>query len=434
MPRTHVDRPRSSRRPWPSLIVSLAVVTAAALGCAKNGDGAAAAAGGAPGGMGGVSGASGQGTGGSAAGHGGAGAGGGSMATVGASSGGAPGTGGRPGAGGSAAGGRVGAGGSGAGGAGAGGANASGVSGLPAPPGGGVAKPSGAAGNLTVLNWAGWKAAVSYTFDDTNQSQIDNYAALQALGVHLTFYLITGKSQATDPVWARAVADGHELGNHTKSHVMTATAADIDAATDFLEQTFGVTAWTMAAPFGDASYTPLASTRFLVNRGVSNGLMGAGLGDNTDPFSLFCYIPPQDSLASAFNDQIDAARTAGKWRVVLVHGFNGNSNDGAFQPVDIAQFTSGVAHTKSLGDVWIDSVVNVASYWRAQKTFLAVTPTTSGSNKTWTWTLPAHFPPGKYLRVTADGGTLTQGGNPLLWDAHGYYEVALDGGPLTLSP
>jgi peptidoglycan/xylan/chitin deacetylase (PgdA/CDA1 family) len=315
---------------------------------------------------------------------------------------------------------------------GAGGATSAGVSGLPAPPGAGnVAKPAGAAGNLTVLDWAGFKAAVSYTFDDTNSSQIAHYAELQALGVHLTFYLITGKTEASDPTWAQALRDGHELGNHTKSHVMAATAADIDAATTFLEQKYGIKVWTMAAPFGDASYTLLAATRFLVNRGVSNGLMAPN--DSTDPFSLFCYIPPQASLASAFNDQIDAARTAGGWRTVLVHGFTGGT-DGAFQPVSITEFTSSVAHTKSLGDVWIDSVVNVASYWRGQKTFTSVTPVASGSARTWTWTLPVHFPPGKFLRVKVDGGTLTQGATPLVWNTHGYYEVSLDAGSLTLSP
>jgi hypothetical protein len=44
------------------------------------------------------------------------------------------------------------------------------------------------------------------------------------------------------------------------------------------------------------------------------------------------------------------------------------------------------------------------------------------------------LPPGKYLRVKVDGGTLTQAGQTLAWDEHGYYEVALDAGSLTLSP
>ena len=96
--------------------------------------------------------------------------------------------------------------------------------------------------------------------------------------------------------------------------------------------------------------------------------------------------------------------------------------------------TGSVAHAKSLGDVWIDSMVNVGAYWRGQKLLSAVTPATAGGGQTWTWTLPAHFPPGKFLRVTVDGGTLSQNGTPLPWDAHGYYEIALDAGSLTLSP
>ena len=76
---------------------------------------------------------------------------------------------------------------------------------LPVPSRTGVARPTGAPGNVTVLDWAGFKAAVSYTFDDTNSSQIQHYAELQALGVRMTFYLITGKTvEFNDPVWARA--------------------------------------------------------------------------------------------------------------------------------------------------------------------------------------------------------------------------------------
>jgi hypothetical protein len=93
-----------------------------------------------------------------------------------------------------------------------------------------------------------------------------------------------------------------------------------------------------------------------------------------------------------------------------------------------------VQYSKTLGDMWIDSVVNVGAYWVAQKLFAAVTPVTAEETSTWSWTLPEHFPPGKYLRVVVDGGALSQGGDPLIWDPHGYYEIALDPGTLTLSP
>ena len=303
---------------------------------------------------------------------------------------------------------------------------------LPAPPGSDdLPAPSGAVGGLTVLNWAGFKGAVSYTFDDANSSQIAHYDELQALSVPFTFYIVTGKAEATSPVWARAVTDGHEIANHTKSHLSAGTGEDIDAATEFIQQKLGVDVWTMAAPNGAAIYTDLAKPRFFINRGVANGLIAAN--DNTDPFTLFCYIPPTGALASAFNTQIDGARAAGKWRVVLVHGFTGGT-DNAYQPIALEEFVSSVEYAKSLGDLWLDSVVNVGAYWRGQKAFSQATVTTSGDEQTYTWTLPAHFPPDRYLRVTVEGGTLRQGDVTLEWNGHGYYEVALDAGSLTLSP
>ena len=55
-----------------------------------------------------------------------------------------------------------------------------------------MAKPSGAPGTAvpTVLAWAGFKGAVTYTFDDANQTQVDHYTELNGLGVHFTFFLI----------------------------------------------------------------------------------------------------------------------------------------------------------------------------------------------------------------------------------------------------
>jgi peptidoglycan/xylan/chitin deacetylase (PgdA/CDA1 family) len=307
-------------------------------------------------------------------------------------------------------------------------------SGLPVPGAGGVARPAGAPGNLRVRNWAGFSAAMSYTFDDSNQSQLDHYAELQALGVRMTFYLQTNKvAESSSPIWAQAVLDGHELGNHTRNHQPTGPdiANDTDAATQFIESRFGVKVYTMAAPNGSQDYSAVARTRFLINRGVFDQLIRPN--DATDPFNLYCFVPLENAQASAFNAKVDAARAAQSWQVVLVHGFNGAS-DRAFQPVDLEDFVDGVTYAKGFGDVWIDSVVNVASYWRAQKLFTALTPVVNAAGSTWSWALPEHFPPRKYLRVTVDGGTLSQAGKPLVWDEHGYYEVALDLGSITLSP
>jgi peptidoglycan/xylan/chitin deacetylase (PgdA/CDA1 family) len=322
-------------------------------------------------------------------------------------------------------------------------------SGLPEPATSGVAKPAGTAGDLTVLPWAGFKAAVSWTFDDSQPSQIAHYAELASVGIPMTFYISSGNSSESgyDATWMQAVADGSEIGNHTVHHchadlsgcsfgTAAATVGDeLDGCTSYIAQHYApqATAWTAASPFGDTGYDSADMSRFLVNRGVGGGTIGAGATDNTDPFNLPIYLALTADTALSFSNQIDAAHTAGKWLILLVHTITPTS-DNWYNPVAITDVTGGMSHGKGLPDVWNDSVVNVAAYWRAQKMLAALTPTTSGGSSTWTWTLPANFPPGKYLRVTVAGGTLTQGATTLAWDTHGFYEVALDAGTLTLSP
>jgi hypothetical protein len=314
---------------------------------------------------------------------------------------------------------------------GAGGSSVTGPSHLPVPPGGAdVPKPSGTASKVTPLHWAGFKAAVSYSFDDDNTSQIQNYTQLNALGVPFTFFMWTGKSEANNAIWKTALRDGHEIANHTKSHQSAGTVEDIDAATMFIKDTFGVQPWSMAAPNGAGVYTTLTKGRFFINRGVGNGLIAPS--DNSDPFTLPTYIPPEGASTSAFNSQVDGARMGGKWRTMCVHGFTGDA--AAYQAVPLDQFIDGVKYAKSTGDMWLDTITNVGAYWLGEKAFTSATTMTSGSDKTWTWKLPDKFPTGHYLRVTVDGGTLKQGGAPLTWDTHGYYEIALDAGSVTLSP
>lgn len=301
----------------------------------------------------------------------------------------------------------------------------------PAPVEANVPVPAGDAGGLTVLDWAGFAAAVSYTFDDTNATQIEHYAALNALGVPMTFYLQTNKQEFTDAVWKQALIDGHEIGNHTDSHPEDDDGSDVDAATLAIQTELGVTPYTMAAPFGKPVYGDLAKTRFLINRGVNNGLIGPG--DSTDPFDLPCFVPGEAAVTNDLDEQVDSAVSGKKWRTFLVHGFTGGS-DGAYQPIAIDQFVAAVQYAKGLADVWIDSVVNVGAYWLGQKAFNAALPVANGADQVWTWTLPEHFPPGHVLRVTVTGGKLSQNGTPLVWDSHGYYEVSLDAKSLTLSP
>jgi peptidoglycan/xylan/chitin deacetylase (PgdA/CDA1 family) len=333
---------------------------------------------------------------------------------------------------------------------GVGGSVTTGPSGLPPPATTGVPRPTGAAGGLTVLNWAGFKAAASFTFDDAQPSQIAHYTELQAVGVPMTFYICDGNSGLAnfDATWTQAARDGHELGNHTAHHCRAdltgcsfgtsagSTSAEISQNATYVTQHYPQSAvWTMASPFGDTGWDSPAQASVFINRGVGAGTIGPN--DNTDPFNLPIHLAATAETAAAFNTVTDAARSAGRWIIFLIHTINPTTANW-YNPVDIADVTGSMSHAKSLPDVWTDTVVSIGAYWRAQKLLSSTTPmittTTSGTTQTWTWTLPAHFPAGKYLRVTVSGGTLAQAGRALPWNDHGYYEIALDAGSLTLSP
>jgi len=187
--------------------------------------------------------------------------------------------------------------------------------------------------------------------------------------------------------------------------------------------------WTTASPYGDTGYDEVAQTRFFLNRGTGAGQIAPN--DNSDPFNLPCHGVPAGETASGFDSYIDSARSAGNWQIFMFHSLGG---DNGYAPVNVADVIESIHHAKSTADVWIDSMVNVGAYWAGQRAVSNAVTTQSGSDIVLTWTLPAHFPPGKYVRVTVTGGTLKQGGTELPWKDAGYYEVALDPGSLTISP
>ena len=216
------------------------------------------------------------------------------------------------------------------------------TSGLPVPKTGVHAKPSGPAGGLVVLNWAGFKSAATYTFDDSLQSQIVHYPELQATRARMTFFLV-GASDSNSPVWAQAAKDGHELGNHTEHHCHAdatgcawgpyagSLEAEYDLSTEHIVKTYGVSnVWTTASPYGDTGFDRVAETRFFLNRGVQEGQVAPN--DKTDPENLPCHVASAGETASTANSLVDSAHAAGNWQIFLYHSMGG---DGGYAPVEV---------------------------------------------------------------------------------------------------
>lgn len=77
--------------------------------------------------------------------------------------------------------------------------------------------------NAPAFSWPqGKQTAVSLSFDDARPSQVDKgTAVLNQYGVKATFYLVPSAVEQRLPGWKKAVASGHEMGNHSLNHPCT---------------------------------------------------------------------------------------------------------------------------------------------------------------------------------------------------------------------
>jgi peptidoglycan/xylan/chitin deacetylase (PgdA/CDA1 family) len=286
----------------------------------------------------------------------------------------------------------------------------------------GVAKPAGAAGGLKVLDWAGFKGAASFTLDDNTPSQMPNYEALKATVGRVTWFVVSSWLSGSADVakFKATVADGNEVANHTNNHQSSGSASDLKSAQDFISQNFGVTSHSMAAPNCAASWASVAPEVLFQNRGpCGKGVATISPRDNTSQYALPAYLPDTGESAASMGGSIQA----GKWRIFVLHGFD--SQGGTYQPVPIANVTG--AMSKAVMDgYWVEGMTNVGAYWQGQK-LIPESATTSA-----TWTVPARFPPNMCVRITTTGGNVTQKGEAIPWDDHGYYQISLDAGEVTV--
>jgi len=282
----------------------------------------------------------------------------------------------------------------------------------------GVAKPAGAAGGLKVIDWAGFKGAVSFTFDDNTPSQLSNYAALKGTGGHFTWFLIASSAGSG---YKATIADGQEIANHTQTHPSNASQGEVTNAQSTLKTNYSVDVHSMAAPNCADAWAAFATpAQLFQNRGpCGNGVATVGPRDNTDPFKLPAYLPAAGEASATMSGSIQG----GKWRIFVIHGFD--SQNGTYQPVPIANVTGSMSKAVTDG-YWVEGITNVGAYWQGQK-LIPATATTSA-----TWTLPANFPKNMCVRVTTSGGTVTQKGETIGWNDHGYYQISLDAGEVTI--
>jgi peptidoglycan-N-acetylglucosamine deacetylase len=224
------------------------------------------------------------------------------------------------------------------------------------------------------------KGAVSVTFDDARASQLDRgVPVLDRHGVRATFYVLPLAVAKRPDDWKRAVATGHEIGNHTMTHPCSANHSssranplealtveqldhDIAAADDEIDALLGVRPRTFAYPCGQtavgrgehkASYVPIVARRFVAGRGYRSETAN-------DP--AVCDLALVDAFhadgmdAVALLELVDRAVEQERWTVLVCHEV------GASGPLGIAEDALDALCRGIAGNprVWVAPVAEVA--------------------------------------------------------------------------
>ena len=241
----------------------------------------------------------------------------------------------------------------------------------------------------------GVRGAVSLTFDDARLSQADvGLPLLDAYGVKATFYVSPESMKKRLAAWKKAVADGHEIGNHSLRHPCTGNfpwarhkaledytlkqmREELEAANGEVEAALGIVPATFAYPCGQTyvgrgkkleSYVPLVAEMFVAGR----GWMGEGANDPVfcDPAQLLGVELDGLDFAAA-KKLIDAAAKDGMWLVFAGHEIG----EGERQTVRADTLRAICEYAKDPANgIWIDTVENVTRYVRrAQGVGMAAT-------------------------------------------------------------
>ncbi len=187
--------------------------------------------------------------------------------------------------------------------------------------------------------------------------------------------------------WKQAVADGHEIGNHTVTHPCSGNyafslknalegyslqmmGAQLDGANEQIHEMLGVTPKTFAYPCGQKfvgrgldvrSYVPLIAERFLVGRGYL---------DESPNDPQFCDL--SQAMGTPFDDRefaqmkavVDEAAKGGRWVIFVGHEI-GNRG---YQITDVKALEELSAYLKDPANgIWPGTVEEIGRYVRDQR-------------------------------------------------------------------
>ncbi len=235
----------------------------------------------------------------------------------------------------------------------------------------------------------GKRAAVSVTFDDARLTQADvGLPILNRFGVKGTFYVSFQVLEQRLAQYREAVANGHEIGNHSLTHPCSGNFdfARNNALEDYtlermerelldanakIRELLGVEAVSFAYPCGQTfvgrgeamqSYVPLVAKHFLVGRRAFDEVPNdPGYIDLAMITGLDLDDAPWDRVRQMIDETIEQQR----WLVLLGHevGEGGRQTVRTDTLEQICEYCTDAAN-----GVWIDNVAVIGRYIKESRT------------------------------------------------------------------
>ncbi|MDN3654020.1 polysaccharide deacetylase family protein [Ferruginibacter paludis] len=240
-----------------------------------------------------------------------------------------------------------------------------------------------------VFSWPeGKQAAVSLSFDDARESQvIVGTNLLDLYDIKATFFVQPSSVIKRLEGWKKAVANGHEIGNHSLTHPCTGNFSwsrknaledytlknmrtELMECNKLIEELLHVKAEVFAYPCGQKfvgkgantkSYVPLVSKMFLLGRGWMDEAA------NDPSYCNFAQLTGVEMDGKNF-DQIlpllEDARKNGNWLVLAGHemGDSGEQTTRLAMLKQLAEYVQNPAN-----GIWIAPMGTVAKYIQKQK-------------------------------------------------------------------
>ncbi len=234
------------------------------------------------------------------------------------------------------------------------------------------------------------KNAISISFDDARHSQVDTgLALLDKYQVKATFYVSPFNVKERVEKWQMAVKSGHEIANHTTSHLCTGNfewlrkqgvsleqitlkgiEQDILKAQDYIKHTLGIEPTSFAYPCGNTfvgrgantkSYVPVIAKHFETGR---TWLDETANNPNFTDFTQLTSLAIDGLTFEQIKTMLEQHRTNNSWIILAGHEVGKSSQ----YTTDSEALEKLIVYLQNPDNgFWLDTVSNVAKYVKANR-------------------------------------------------------------------